>query len=344
VANDPITAGVGRWQCDQGHGLMLWGVDDFQRFRDALERAVDAPLGRKWLYAMADAEERIHSASPSVGWFRKRHRRQEALRLRRQHMGWGVLDVATKTITHGVASFIEIGAALGHEEHMSGQRFNVEWDQPANSTLRYALKPRHVEMSAAPTPPLFQWSSSARPTNDTWDHGVVLDRRSVGWFINDQRCFFIPSTVISYLAASLQAVKFAAPSIADVGLSVQGIVPEEEGVFAAMCWSAYQACSSSQRMVFFHTRGELASVIDAHHHRLGLGRVMVSEFHNAATFVLRGSGEHTPLTVGWLLALVTLGSGHRLQAHLVMETEGWRLQIESEKISYVDSKNGPPQP
>lgn len=344
MADDPMTAGIGRWRCDQGHDLMLWGVDDFQRFWDALERAVDAPLGRKWLYAMADAEERIHMAAPAVGWFRKRTRRQHALQLRRHRMGWGALDVEARMISYGVAPSIEIGAALAHEEDTTAQRFSVEWDQPASSTLRYTLKPRHADMSAPPVPPLFHWSSPAPPTNETWDHGIVLDRRSVGWFINDQRCFFIPSTVLSYLAASLKAVEFAAPSIVDVGLSVEGIVPEEEGVFKAMCWSAYQASLSSQRMVFFQTREELAGVIDAHHHRLGLGSVTISEFEDAATFALSGSGEHTPLTVGWLLALVTLGSGHRLQARLQVKTEGWRLQIQAEKISYVDSKNAPPQP
>lgn len=323
---------------------MLWGVDDFQRFWDALERAVDAPLGRKWLYAMADAEERIHKASPSVGWFRKRTRRQQALQLRRHRMGWGALDVEARIISHGVAPFIEIGAALAHEEDTSGQRFSVEWDQPASNTLRYTLKPRHADMSAAPVPPMFHWGSPAPPVNETWNHGIVLDRRSVGWFINDQRCFFIPSTLLSYLAASLKAVNFVTPPIVDFGLSVDGIVSEEEGVFNAMCWSAYQASRSSQRMVFFQTKEELAGVIDAYHHRLGLGPVTVSEFHDAATFVLSGNGEHTPVTVGWLLALVTLGSGHRLQAQLKLNKEGWRLQIQAEKISYVDSKNAPPQP
>jgi len=344
VVDDPMTAGVGRWQCDREHELMLWGMDDFRRFWDALERSLDAPIGRKWLYAMADAEERIHTASPPIGWFRKRTRRQQALQLRRQRMGWGVLDVEANMISNGVAPFLEIGAALAHEEHTSGQRFSVEWDQPASNTLRYMLKPRHADMSAAPPPPLFQWSSPAPPANEPWDHGIVFDRRSVGWFVNDQRCFFIPSAVISYLAASLTAVKFTAPSILDIGLSIEGIAPQEEGVFAAMCWSAYQAILSSQRMVFFQTKDELASVINAHHHRLGLGQVSVTEFHDAATFVLSGSSEHTPLSVGWLLALVTLGSGHRLQAQLVVNTGGWRLQIQAEKISYVDSKNGPPQP
>ena len=344
MAEDPTAAGIGRWRCDQGHDLMLWGVNDFHRFWDALERAVDAPLGRKWLYAMADAEERIHTASPSVGWFRKRTRRQQALQLRRSRMGWGVLDVEANVISSGVAPSIEIGAALAHEEATSGQRFSVEWDQPASNTLRYTLKPRHVDMAAAPVPPLFHWSSPAPSTNESWDHGIVLNRRSVGWFINDQRCFFMPSTVLSYLAASLKAVNFAAPSIVDVGLSVEGIVAEEEDVFNAICWSAYQASLSSQRMVFFQTKAELAGVIDAYHHRLGFGHVTISEFDDAATFVLSGSGEHTPLMVGWLLALVTLGSGHRLQARLRLKTEGWRLQIQAEKISYVESKNAPPQP
>jgi len=341
---EPFSSGSDGWRCDQGHRLTLWSVDDFQRFWNALERAVDAPLGRKLMYAMADAEERIHGVAPSVGWFRKRARLQQVLRVRRQRMGWGELDLDAKTVSQGVFPFVEMGAVLAHEEHLSGRRFNLEWNQPTASTLRYALTQRNEAMVAAPVPPVFDWSSQASTSNGFWDHGIDVDRRTVGWFINEQRCFFMPTSVFSYLAASLQTVEFSPPMLSAVGLTVEGLATTEERVFSSLCWSSFQACINSQRMVFFHTSDELGGVLNTHHRRLGLGSINVDEFKDAATFVLVGCGEHTPISMGWLMGLLVMGSGHRLQAHLGLKPNEWRLEINPEKISYVGAENASPQP
>jgi hypothetical protein len=341
---EPFSWGSDGWRCDQGHRLTLWALDDFQRFWNALERAVDAPLGRKLIYAMADAEERIHAHAPSVGWFRKRTRLQQALRVRRQRMGWGELDRDARTVSQGVLPFIEMGTVLAHEEHLSGRRFNLEWNQPTASTLRYALTQRNGEMVAAPLPTVFEWSSHTTPSNETWGHSIDVDRRTVGWFINEQRCFFMPASVFSYLAASLQTVEFSPPMLSAIGLAVEGLSSAEERVFSSLCWSAFQACINSDRMVFFHTSDELDSVLNTQHRRLGLGSVKVDEFIDAATFVLVGCGEHTPISMGWLMGLLTMGSGHRLQAHLVLKPNEWRLEINPEKISYVGAENASPQP
>ena len=97
-------------------------------------------------------------------------------------------------------------------------------------------------------------------------------------------------------------------------------------------------------MVFFHNSDELGSVLYTHHRRLGLGSIDVESFNDAATFVLVGCGEHTPISMGWLLGLLIMGSGHRLQAHLVLKANEWRLEINPEKISYVEVENASPQP
>lgn len=315
--------------------VQLWSIIDFQRWWYAMEERFLTPIGRKLLYAVSDAEEDLlrRQVEYRHRWYRRRTSLEQRLAERRLMMGWGRFEFTGKVVYQPIHDLIEAGSGLAHLEHLYSQRFTMTWQQHNEGTMSLSCSPKAEPMTSVGTASPRNWCSVGPAVGNDGAMDVEISRRDVGFFVNDQRHFLLPSTALSYLYDALLSVE-PRPNHGPPGLVMSTVDPSEVSLFHHVAGAAFEAVTASNRMVFFDSQEQLAGVLRTHVHRHGMGGVVIETFQAPNHMTLRLTGAHTPLLAGWTFGLLRLASGERMEGRLSSKGDVWYLAIQPEKVSF----------
>lgn len=184
---------------DNGEPCSLFGVVEFGTFLRTLDAAFESPIGRKVIYAAADAEEAILGGNERFRagkWFGKR-RIQTNFEQRAIAMGWGVFnDGAVSAPCH---DGLCVGIALAHKEHMSGKRWKIDWRQVNTDLINITFEP-HAQPMTLPRPVDAEpWSFPRSPPPTSLNIHPDFELRPYGFFLNEERSFLLNTTTMHRL-------------------------------------------------------------------------------------------------------------------------------------------------
>lgn len=255
-----------------GQRLCLFGMLDFERFWSAFDAFSPAPLGRKLLYAVADAEELILlNGGFDTGSWLKRRKLKRSLAERNLGMGWGLMGGgAVRFPAHDVVS---VGVALAQHEHVSKQRWKVNWAQQHSDfiALEFIPQDRAIPPARAVRPP--NWGTvDIGPTSST-SVPFDADVRDNGFFFGQQRSFFLPVSVFHRLYTELNGrpLNVEASDEASIELNLD----ENALLFRCVVLAAKRMFEQGEFPVFVLQADDWMGVLGQRISRFGLGAVEV---------------------------------------------------------------------
>jgi hypothetical protein len=261
-------------QIFDSHGLQIcmFGVVDFEHFWTAFDAMSASPLGRKLIYAAADAEETslVRSDLTSSSWFQAR-KTTRRIHHRNLVMGWGVID--DRSIRFPAHDALGVGVALAQQEQRTKQRWKVQWDQKSADFIALDFTPQGRDISPLNdvTPP--SWGCGLRGSPARAGPVTELDFREYGFFFGQQRSFFLPVSVFDRLYVALSGRPFN-PLFSLTVATETGPVPDDR-LFQAVAAASKSMFDRSDVPVFVLQPGDWEDVLQQRVSAYGLGTVEV---------------------------------------------------------------------
>lgn len=316
-----------------GHRLCLFGMMDFERFWSAFDAFSPAPLGRKLLYAATDAEESILlNGGFDTGSWLKRRKFVRRLAERNLVMGWGLMGGgAVRFPAHDAVS---VGVALAQHEHMTKQRWKVNWVQQNSDfiALEFVLQERTITPARAVQPP--NWGVVKIASTTSTPVSFDADVRDHGFFFGQQRSFFLPVAVFYRLYAELNGRPLNVGTSDEVSLEVN--LDEDALLFRCVVLAAKRMFEQGDFPVFVLHKGDWMGVLEQRISRFGLGSVEVLSSETDGDFST-SFRIHSPLpgiTTGLVLAMWERCFGHRGHATVEIGEHSVELTVTKPALSY----------
>ncbi len=258
-----------------GEQVVILGVADLQVFFDSLDRWFEAPIGRKLLFAAADAEELALQSESFLlpKWFGK-NRVFQAMRERYILMGWGVFE--DDMIKFPIHDTLAVGFSLAHREHATGSRWNVEWHQQSSEHIRLAFQPKPQAMHPATRPNAMAWGQCLTSNPLASQHALDIDERPYGFFVGEQRCAFLPVAFFDLLTDQLRGRRFSPTHKVEVPLTCSGDHPNVD-LFSALVGAAKEMFQNSSTPVYVRHNLDWEELLTQRFTNFGYGRVEVEQ-------------------------------------------------------------------
>jgi len=318
---------------DQGFPIGLWGVVEMESFLRHLDAQFETPIGRKILYAATGAEELVlrhpSFAKPRFGGRKKWHR---LLASRSSLMGWGMYEAGT--IQSPCHDALSVGFALAHEEHLARTRLEINWRQSQAEVIRFEVGQKSTPMLPVQEPMLPDWGQGTADSLNDENLDLELEEREHGFFLGEQRSFFLPLPVLDFLVHALQG-RPRAPSV-DISwlrVSPQGTDTFLFSAFASAAKSMFEA--SSLPVYVLEENDWTSHVVKRIQHR-GMGQVMVLETRLEGDFetVFRIQSAHPPVVCGILIGMWERCNGRRSEARVEIGSGFVDFHIRSPSVEY----------
>ena len=318
-----------------GQPCVLMGVVEFSKFCHHLDGSFESPLGRKFIYAAADAEERILSCYPSVQfgrWFGK-SKAKKRLQKRAMEMGWG--DFGEASISGPAHDGLTVGFSLAHHEHISKQRANVEWNQVSADMIHLEYSPKNENITPAPSPPHFPWFGSKHRGSSLRQLDVELDRRSSSFFNGDERSFFLPTHVFSYLFASIVGRPLSEDISAQFSLEIEESI-EHPNTFRAAILAAKQAFEANERPVYVQSASDWEGHFADRLTKRGFGKVQVEQsIIDTESSVFSVHSPVAPVAIGLLIGMWQRAHGVIGEVKIEVTSNDLSVSISPRRVDYA---------
>ena len=257
-----------------GSACVLVGTVEFNDFWNTFDACFSSPLGRKLIYAAADAEE-AHLAMTQHAkfgqWFGRR-RAEAYLNGRAACMGWGVFQ--HPRITSPAHDALTVGFLLAHREHLAKERLNLEWNQPTNDQILLTLSPNQRAMTPPPPIQPLAWLASNGEENRPANSRLLdLDHRGATLFAGEAKSFFLPVAVIQRLVADLRGRPVEVDGTT-AHWELDGAIVDGE-LFKALAHAAYLAYNNTDRPVYLQSGSDWSGHLSLHFTDRGFGHVEV---------------------------------------------------------------------
>jgi hypothetical protein len=213
------------------HPLLLYGMNEFQSWFHHLDSFAEIPLHRKLLYAATDSYEQLKCfgiKKPNVLFGQKKF--SSELIAQWQALGWGNFSPKNMTIMSSVHSELTTGFSLAIMEFLKGQRLKIEHFQEQEHIIRISTEPSGRQMIPVPVVQRFDWEFDEQPV-EFENLGFEIDQRNVGWYVDDQRSFFLPVEAFRQFYHSLLSVNFSSKHRRNELIDIQGIQSQQIHVF-----------------------------------------------------------------------------------------------------------------
>ncbi len=257
-----------------GSLCVLMGTVEFNDFWNAFDACFPSPLGRKLIYAATDTEEahlRFRPEAKVGKWFGRR-RAEAYMAGRAACMGWGVFQ--NERVTSPAHDALTVGFLLAHREHLAGERFNLEWNQPTNDQIVVSLSPNKRPMTQPPpfhAPPwLVSDNQGSRPSNR---RALDLDHRGAALYAGEARSFFLPVAVLQRLVAELRGRPVEVDGTTTHWKLDESI--EDGDLFMAVAHASYLAYNNTDRPVYLQSGDDWEGHLGLHLSDRGFGHVEV---------------------------------------------------------------------
>jgi hypothetical protein len=314
--------------------IALWGVIETEDFFRYLDTEFEAPIGRKLLYAATDAEEVLlqETRFPLPRFRRTRHLRV-VLRNRATRMGWGRFE--TGSILNPCHDALSVGFSLAHEEHVGKQRLNIEWRQLQPEFIRYEVTPKATPTPPASKPRAPEWGRCEAERSIEQLVDLELEERANGFFLGEQRSFFMPTLLLDFLQDALRGRPLS-KNAADPWLTFTDAGTEHR-LFAVFARAARSMFENSTYGVYVLEKKDWEAHVQQRIQRRGLGRVEVLEAHleESRRTVFRIQSCHPAVVCGVLVGMWERCYGLRCAARVDVGTNFVDLFLGQPAVEYA---------
>lgn len=318
-----------------GAPCIVVGVVEFTDFWNAFDACFTSPLGRKLIYAAADAEEEILRGAEQVqfGKWLGRRRAEKGLSERSMRMGWG--RFVSDRIHLPANDALTVGFVLAHQEFLQRQRFELEWNQSTAEHISVKLKPNQQVVTAPlPINHLAWLSSKGEEHTLSQPRPIEIDHRGSALYFGQARSFFLPVAVIQRLVGGLRG-RPASPGGEASHFVIQSSVEEPE-LFRAVVHAAYAAYQRTEHPVYLQGSSDWDGHLTQHISCRGYGHVDVVQSildgHASTVFVI---SSHLPgMVAGAVLGMWSRAHGKRGDASFSMADGLLRMTVGEFRIKY----------
>lgn len=316
-----------------GQRLCLFGMLDFERFWSAFDAFSPAPLGRKLLYAVADAEESILlNGGFDTGSWLKRRKIKRSVAMRNLEMGWGLMGGgAVRFPAHDVVS---VGVALAQHEHVTNQRWKVNWVQQNSDfiALEFILQDRAIPPARAVRPP--NWGVVNINSTDGIAVAFDADVRDNGFFFGQQRSFFLPVAVFYRLYAELNGRPLNLGASEEASLEVN--LDENALLFRCVVLAAKRMFEQGDFPVFVLQKDDWTGVLEQRLSKFGLGAVEVlsTELDGDFSTSFRIRSPLPGITTGLVVAMWERCFGQRGRATVMIGEHSVEVTVAKPTLEY----------
>lgn len=282
------------------HPLLLFGMNEFQSWFHHLDSFAEIPLHRKLLFAATDSYEQqkcFAIKKPSVFFGQKKF--SSEVNTQWQALGWGNISLQNMTIISSVHAELTTGFSLAIMEFLKGRRLKIDHFQEQEHIIRISVEPSGRQMTPVPAIQRFDWEFDEQP-REVEKLGFEIDQRSVGWYVDDQRSFFIPVQTFRHFYHSLLSVNFSSKHRRNELIDIQGIQSQQVHVFrTALICSAITEFESNVPC-FVQTEYDWMNILATTTMR-GFGHVQISDFNGQSKSVsMTINGFNAPYIIGKL--------------------------------------------
>jgi hypothetical protein len=317
-----------------GEQIAMFGVVEMERFFSSLDEMFESPLGRKVIFAATDAEEwvvRGHSRFRIGAWFGRKKTKAE-LQRRALAMGWGFFQ--GDSILSPCHDGLCVGLALAHREHLSGVRWNVQWQQLSSERIELVYEPNERTTNESPQEKSGLWTQGLPFSVGSATFDLDLDLRSFGFFRNEERCFFLPVSLFSCLYSSLIGRPMSTNADATLDCQIEEL--NHATTFRAVLYSSRATFLHHDFPVFVQTVSDWEALLSQRISQRGLGEVSVRtcviEGEDATLFVVRST---LPAYVcGLLVGMWERAVGSRSSIGVVGTSSGVELRVKYPVLDY----------
>ena len=316
-----------------GQRLCLFGIMDFERFWSAFDAFSPAPLGRKLLYAVADAEESILlNGGFDTGSWLKRRKLKRSLAERNLAMGWGLMG--GDAVRFPAQDVVSVGVALAQHEHVTQQRWKVSWVQQNSDfiALEFIHQDRDIPPARAVRPP--NWGAVNLHSTGAISVPFDADVRDNGFFFGQQRSFFLPVTVFYRLYAEVNGRPLNVGASDEASLEVN--FDENALLFRCVVFAAKRMFEQGDFPVFVLQADDWVGVLEQRISKFGLGAVDVlsSEMDGDFSTSFRIHSPLPGITIGLVFAMWERCFGHRGQATVMIGEHSVEVTVAKPRLEY----------
>ena len=321
-----------------GQVISLWGMVEFQRFWNELDSMFSAPLGRKLLYAATDCEEEIVMKSGLYrrkGWFSGRENKRR-LHERWRSMGWGLPE--GDGILQPCHDQLTVGLFLAHAEWRDAQRLDINWQQISDARLEIEVAPNSRPINDLPQLQPLPWGYHMGHS-DCEHPGIEmdLDWRSYGFFVGQERSFFLPVNLLHRLAIEASGRPLQVTKDASLHLNVKLEHPSSS-TFAAFSMAAYRGYLNSDAHAFVLEPSDWLDLLQLRLNQRGLGGARLDGVwrsgERSATFIIQS--PLPAVAVGLICGLWQRALGGRIEATVEVAENRVILEIQEVNISFEE--------
>ena len=274
-----------------GSPLFLFGMIEFQSWFHHLDSFAEIPLHRKLLYAATDSYEHLKYLGikkPNTFFGKKKFSSQ--INAQWQALGWGNFSLRNMTIMSSVNSELTTGFSLAIVEFLKGRRMNIEHFQEREHIIRISTEPSGRQMIPIPPVQRFDWEFDKQPI-EYEELGFEIDQRNVGWYVDDQRTFFIPVESFRQFYHSLLSVNFSSKHRRNELLDIQGIQNLQIHVFRTALLSSAITEFESNVPCFVQSEYDWKNILTLTTSIRGFGVVEIQHFElqtKSVSMTMRG--------------------------------------------------------
>lgn len=279
--------------------LLLFGMNEFQSWFNHLDSFAEIPLHRKLLYAATDSYEQMKCfgiKKPNVFFGQKKFSSEVIAQW--QTLGWGNFSPQNMTIISSVHSELTSGFSLAILEFLKGRRLKIEHFHEQEHIIRVSIEPSGRQITPVPIVQPFDWEFDAHPA-EFERLGFEIGQRNVGWYVDDQRSFFMPVETFRHFYHSLLSVNFSSKHRRNELIDIQGIQSQQIHVFRTVLLSSAMTEIDSNVPCFVQSEYDWKNILALTKTNRGFGLVQIHDFNlQRKSTSLTMKGFNAPYIIG----------------------------------------------
>ena len=181
-----------------GNNWILFDENQFSIWLRQFESLIGTPIGRIIHNSATDCAEIVLSNIKSLKFkFFARKRLTKLLVERWKNFGWGKPFFTDNKIETKVFPSVATGFYLASKEIVDCCRYKIEWSQKSASVIHCIITEGNNSMSSPAAINIFPWTKSLSSNNPFPKKSFYLEQRELGWSIEGNINFMIPSEMIN---------------------------------------------------------------------------------------------------------------------------------------------------
>lgn len=303
--------------------LYVYGMMEFQSWFHHLDLLSNSPLHRKLLYAATDSFESLaYFGLRKSNYFARMKKFTSSVHKIWKIFGWGLFFPKEKIIQASVQTELTVGFALAAMEFFEVERLKFESNQLNDQTMQLSFQPSKKPMKSVSKVDSFDWDIDIEPSIE-YDSSFEVDKRPTGWYLDEQRSFFLPRDTMLHFYHALLPLEFHTKHRKNELLEIEGIHDRHIQIFRSVLIASSLAEQESTEPSFVQTEDDWTNILGQIIPNRGFGQYQILQFdiHSRCVSLLIRS-TNAPYIIGKIWSKWEKATGSSSKCSIVIEKSG----------------------